>query len=73
MSEPHDQQPHQQSGEQPHLQSGEQPPQQSPEQSPQQPPQEPTLSLDELETEIAQAEILIQDLNQRLQQTAEDR
>lgn len=65
MSEPHDQQPHQQSGEQP----GEQAPQQPGEQ----PPQEPTLSLDELETEIAQAETLIQDLNQRLQQTAEDR
>lgn len=36
-------------------------------------PQEPTLSLDELETEIAQAETLVQDLNQRLKQTAEDR
>lgn len=65
MSEPHDQQPHQQ--------SGEQSPQQSPQQPGEQPPQEPTLSLDELEAEIAQAETLIQDLNQRLQQTAEDR
>ncbi|MBO0595235.1 hypothetical protein I2485_09530 [Nesterenkonia sp. E16_7] len=39
----------------------------------QQSPEEPTLSLEELETEIAQAEALVQDLNQRLKQTAEDR
>ncbi|WP_161634831.1 hypothetical protein [Nesterenkonia sp. AN1] len=49
-----------------------QPPHHQPEQD-QQRSEEPTLSLDELETEIAQAETLSQDLNQRLKQTAEDR
>ncbi|MGJ9407379.1 hypothetical protein ACHABQ_13770 [Nesterenkonia aurantiaca] len=60
MTEPHQPPPHH--DQQPHQQ-----------QRDQQCSEEPTLSLDELETEIAQAETLIQDLNQRLKRTAEDR